>query len=460
MSVAIDHFACWLFRNALLPAGDRIFGQRMMSRLRMLENAQWWSRDRLHEERDRLLRQTVAESYASVPLYRDLMNDAGLTPADLRTPADLQKLPIITKDRFRAGHPHRNVRKTPFKTHEVHTSGSTGKNFAVVEDTETRGWYLSSFLLSLEWAGWKVGQAHMQTGMTLSRDAVRRCKDSLMRCTYVSAFDLDDASVDRALDILDSKKIEHLWGYAASLYYFGLRAKARGWNRPLRSTVTWGDNLYPHFREAIESAFGTKVIDTYGVGEGIQVSAQCEYGNYHVHTLDTIVEYVDDEGQAAPADQAANLILTRLHTGAMPLIRYQVGDMGIRGDSSLCPCGRGFDRMQEILGRDTDIVITPSGNRLIVEFFNGIIDDIPEIDSFQVIQEAPDAILVKIVPVAEWTEGNRRELVDAMLRSGADGLRIDVERVENIRPVGGKRRYVINKLESQHRTNRAMAQKD
>lgn len=436
----------WLLSHALLPAGDLAFGQRMIRRLRFLQAAQYWPLHRLHAERDRLLRQVVLTAWQEVPFYRRLMQSSGVLPSDLRTPADLARLPVVTKDMLRAGYPALTTRPTGQRTYEAHTSGSTGKNFAVVEDAHTRGWYLSSFLLSLQWAGWQFGEAHLQTGMTLHRNLPRVLKDKLLRCHYVSAFDLDDAHLDAALDLLERHRIRHLWGYAASLYHLALRASARGWNRPLASAVTWGDNLYPHFRRAIESAFHTPVYDTYGIGEGIQVSAQCGHdGNYHVHALDVIVEYLDDDSQPVPPGAPGNLILTRLHPGPMPLIRYRVGDVGIRGDQSPCPCGRTFERMQAIEGRDTDIVVTPAGNRLIVEFFNGLVDDVPEIDSFQVVQHRPDAIRLLLVPRDGYTEATGRRLIDEMHAHGAAGLAIGIEVVPEI-PLtpGGKRRYVIN----------------
>jgi phenylacetate-CoA ligase len=442
-----DRTWSWLLGNVILPAGDAAFGQRMLSRLRFLEQAQWWDRERLHAERDRRLSGLMTVAYDQVPYYRQLMDQAGVKPNDIRCPADLSKIPITTKAMLRAGYPHRTTRDTGQRTYESHTSGSTGENFAVLEDAATRGSYLSSFLLSLQWAGWEIGERHLQTGMTLTRNLPRRLKDRLLRCHYVSAFDLDDNHIDRALDIVEQKRIEHLWGYAASLYFFAKRALERGWNRRLRSAVTWGDNLYPHYRETIERAFQVRVLDTYGIGEGTQVSAQCGQGGYHIHTLDVVVEYVDDRGNPVPPDQAGNLILTRLHPGPMPLIRYQVGDVGISGDQAPCPCGRGFDRMQAILGRDTDVVLTPSGNRLIVEFFNGIIDDVPEVDSFQVIQERLDCISVRVVPRAGFTDQTKAGLVSAMKQNGAADLEIHVQCVDEIRLTpGGKRRYVISKL--------------
>lgn len=437
----------WTLRNLILPAADFAQGQSSMDRLRFLESAQWWPKERLHQARDQQLQALIQVANYEIPLYREMWSAAGIAPGDIRTAADLVRLPIMTKAIFRAGHPAKTTRDTGQRTYEAHTSGSTGENFAVTEDARTRGWYQASFLLALEWAGWQLGEAHLQTGMTLNRKSWRRWKDSLLRCHYFSAFDLDDAHIDQALNVMDSQRIDHLWGYAASLYYFARRARQRGWNRPLKSVVTWGDNLYPHYRKEMELAFSSKVFDTYGVGEGMQVSAQCAEGNYHVHALDTIVEYADDHGNPVPADSPGQILLTRLHAGPMPLIRYRVGDLGIAGNQSLCPCGRPLDRMQGISGRDTDIVLTPSGNRLIVEFFNGIVDDIPAIDSFQVIQESLDSIQMTIVPRPGYSEETKRELIETMLRNGAGGLRIDVEVADSI-PLtpGGKRRYVMNRI--------------
>jgi phenylacetate-CoA ligase len=193
----------WFLRNLALPAGDLAFGQRSMHRLKFLEKAQWWDRGRLHAERDHLLREVISTSYREVPFYRQLMDQARVKPEDIRTAADLSRLPVCTKDMLRNGYPHLTTRLTGQRPYETHTSGSTGKNFAIMEDAETKGWYLASFLLALEWAGWRIGMPHLQTGMTLKRNFERELKDRVFRCHYVSAFDLDDAHIDRALDLLE-----------------------------------------------------------------------------------------------------------------------------------------------------------------------------------------------------------------------------------------------------------------
>jgi phenylacetate-CoA ligase len=438
----------WALRTLLIPMGDRVFGSRVARRLRFLEKAQWWDADRILSEREGLLKQVIRTAYEEVPFYRDSLRDAGLKPEDIRTPADLRRLPLVTKQMLIAGYPAYTTRRTGQRTYESFTSGSTGTNFRVLEDAETAGWYRSSYLLALQWSGFHVGDPHVQTGMNLSRSLDRRLKDWLARCHYVSAFELGDPALDAILDEMDRRSIKFLFGYPASLFYLAGRARQRGWNGHLTAAVTWGDTLYPVYRNSIESAFGTRVFDTYGCAEGMQIAAQCGFGRtYHIHALDVVAEFVDDAGQPVREGERGNLVLTRLHAGPMPFIRYRIGDVGRSGKSRRCECGRGFEVMESVEGRETDIVITPSGNRLIVHFFTGILEYFAEIDSFQVIQERPGEIVLRVVPRGSFSEANATRIVAALQEHGAHDLEIHVQLVDHI-PVAatGKRRFVIGKL--------------
>jgi phenylacetate-CoA ligase len=239
-----------------------------------------------------------------------------------------------------------------------------------------------------------------------------------------------------------------LSGYPGSLYFLARRALARGWNVPMRSVVTWGDNLVPHYRRTIEQAFGRRVFDTYGCAEGMQVSAQCGSGpHYHVHMLDVIVEYLDDDNLPVPVGRPGHIVLTRLHPGPMPLIRYRIGDVGTAGTDTVCGCGRQWELMDSIQGRNTDVVVTPSGNRLIVHFFTGILEHFREIEAFQVEQNELDSIDLRIVPTPEF-DGEVAESVRLRLsEKGAADLKIHIEPVSNIPiPPSGKHKFVISKV--------------
>jgi phenylacetate-CoA ligase len=248
---------------------------------------------------------------------------------------------------------------------------------------------------------------------------------------------------------MERNRIQFIWGYPGSIYYLARRALQQGWNTPLRAVATWGDTLYSHYRTTIETAFQTRVFDQYGIGEGIMISAQCGVGShYHIFSPDVIVEYLGKDEQPVAEGEVGELVITRLHPGPMPLIRYRVGDVGVSGNSRRCTCGRAFEIQESILGRETDVVITPSGNRLIVHFFTGILEYFNQIDTFQVIQDSPDFIHLHIEPRANATLDQPviNNVIGQLQWRGAD-IDIRVEVVDTIPMLpNGKRRFVINKL--------------
>ena len=448
----LDRFggAIWtsLLRNVILPIGDRAFGQRMMERLRFLEKAQWWDPERIARERDRALVSLLDVAYREVPFYRFLMERERVRPGDVRGVGDLHRLPVVTKEDLRKEVYGSVTRPTGQRVYTTSTSGSTGANFTVREDAYTFGWYLASAMLTWEWGGWEIGRHHLQTGINPERNLKRRLKDWLVRCYYVSAYDLTDQALTLHLNEVERSGITFLLGYPGSLYLLARQARKLGWNRSMTGIVTWGDNLYGHYREEIEKVFGTDVHDTYGMSEGIQIAAQCNgSAPYHILSLDVAVEFLDDSSNPVKPDEVGNIVVTRLHPGPMPFIRYKTGDVGIRGAHGPCACGRGFELMRRIEGRETDIVLTPGGNRLIVHFFTGILEKFGQIQSFQVVQEEIESITLRVVPGVGYSPEISRQVVEDLRSHGAGELRIHVEEVRDI-PLAPsqKRRFVVSRL--------------
>jgi len=437
----------WLLKRLIFPLGDLVTNQNMMQRLAYLEKAQWWEPERIEHIRNQSLTELVKIVYSQVPYYREIMDQVGVRPEEIQTPEALRRIPVSTKESLRANYPERVSRPTGRKTYEASTSGSSGANFYVREDADTAGRYRACFLLALEWAGWHFGESQVQTGISPQRSLDRKLKDFLLQCHYISAYDLTDPHLDATLDLIEKYRIDHLWGYPGSLYLLAQRAILRGWNRPLRSIATWGDNLIPQYRRTIEAAFQNQVFDTYGCSEGVQISAQCEFGNYHLHDLDTIVEFLDDDDFPVQPNQTGNIVVTRLHPGPMPFIRYKLGDLGVAGENQVCKCGRGFRLMKSIQGRDTDIIITPGGNRLIVHFFTGVLEYFPEIKYFQVIQEKLETLTLRIVPANGYNQMTGNRIITRLKEKGLNDLKINVEEVAEI-PLSpaGKRRFVISNV--------------
>jgi phenylacetate-CoA ligase len=121
--------------------------------------------------------------------------------------------------------------------------------------------------------------------------------------------------------------------------------------------------------------------------------------------------------------------------------------MGIMGQAESCPCGRGLETMVSIDGRDTDVIITPRGNRLIVHFFTGIFEYYPSIDTFKITQDRPGAILVEIVPRQDFKLAHWELIKNEIKEKGDPTMEIDMEIVQSI-PLesSNKRRFVVSKL--------------
>jgi phenylacetate-CoA ligase len=436
-----------VLRNFVLPIGDLLFGQKMISRLKFLERVQWWNPEQITVKQSEELKNLVQIAYNEVPFYRNMMKIHNIDPVKINSAQDLQQFPVVNKTILKSGYPDLTVRNTGRRTYEARTSGSTGENFAVREDLFTAGWYRATLLLTLEWAGWSIGVPHVQTGMTLQRSLDRKLKDWILGCHYVSAYNLDDIHLTQMLEIIEKQKIKFIWGYPGSLYHLALYAIKTGRNIPLKSAVTWGDMLYPQYRLAIEQAFKTKVFDTYGCAEGFHIAGQCGVGDhYHIHDLDVIVEILDDNDCPVKPGTPGHVVVTRLHPGPMPLIRYRVGDIAY-SQEGYCECGRGFSLLGGIEGRDTDIVITPEGNRLIVHFFTGILEHFPEIESFQVIQENKEDLLLRIVPGGQTDPLLSNRINNALKEKGTGSLNIKIDFVNDIPlTTAGKRRFIISKL--------------
>jgi phenylacetate-CoA ligase len=97
---------------------------------------------------------------------------------------------------------------------------------------------------------------------------------------------------------------------------------------------------------------------------------------------------LDDYGNEVAVGELGHVVLTRLDGYSMPLIRYRLGDLAIKEDESKeCKCGRPFPMIKKIIGRDTDVVRSPTGNALIIHFFTAIFEHFSEIKQFQVYQK-------------------------------------------------------------------------
>lgn len=142
----------------------------------------------------------------------------------------------------------------------------------------------------------------------------------------------------------------------------------------------------PATRQRIESAWGARVFDHWGMTEIASLGIECVENPSGLHLLETdvIAEILDPAtGEPAPPGQEGELVITNLGRLGSPLIRYRTGDL-VRADAEPCPCGRELLRLKGgILGRSDDMV-TIRGNNVFPSSIEAILREFNEIAEYRI----------------------------------------------------------------------------
>ncbi|MBL6705184.1 MAG: AMP-binding protein [Planctomycetaceae bacterium] len=146
----------------------------------------------------------------------------------------------------------------------------------------------------------------------------------------------------------------------------------------------------PSIRSRIESAWGARVIDHWGMTEIGALGVECAEnpGGLHILESECIAEIINPETlEPATADslgvRRGELVVTNLGRLGSPLIRYRTGDL-VESDSEACVCGRALLRLKGgILGRADDM-ITIRGNNVFPSSVEAILREFDQLAEFRI----------------------------------------------------------------------------
>jgi phenylacetate-CoA ligase len=299
----------------------------------------------------------------------------------------LKKFPVLTKSLLKKNtesiltQPKESLLKNG-------SSGSTGEQTIIYWSKKEQTINRATQLLWWKWANYTIGDRLIQTGITPVRKGLKKYKDFFFRTHYVHAFSHNPSKITSLLKSLNPNKEYVLAGYASSLFVFSKIAKENNIHFKVKSAISWGDKLFEHYKKSIQDVFDCKTYETYGSSEGFMIGSQKDLDFLYIMSTNVFVEILDDDGNEVEDGQLGHVVVTNLNGFAMPLIRYKIGDLAIKLPKTKYPKTRALNLpiFQKIIGRDTDIIKTPSGNYMVVHSFTGIFEHIPEIKQFCVIQ--------------------------------------------------------------------------
>jgi phenylacetate-CoA ligase len=137
-------------------------------------------------------------------------------------------------------------------------------------------------------------------------------------------------------------------------------------------------------------------------------------------------------------------VVTDLNNFCMPFIRYRIGDLAVALDPAVpCPCGRGLPRLGRIEGRVQSMILGADGHVVPGSLFPHLFKDYDfVIRQFQVVQEEPGAVRLKVVKAARFDEKVFADALGILRRYLGECTHIDVEFVDHIPMVRTGKRQV------------------
>lgn len=397
------------------------------------------------------LKRLLDHAYENVPFYRRRLDDLGLHPTDIKSPEDWCRIPVLTRtdvqenleDLIATDHDRGSIRQNT-------TGGSSGTPMAFYEDDAGTVYHKANNLRFRAWAGCEMGEKiaflwgadrDIPTRSWAERQRIR----FLRREKWLNSFNVTQEKMEKFAWELKRWRPKYILAYASSAYLFASFLRERGIDgiRPV-AVETSADKLHDFQRQVIEDAFQCPVFDYYGSREIGGIAGECElHSGLHVFSDIVHVEVLRD-GQPTPIGEVGEVFVTSLVNYAMPLIRYQNGDLARWRDES-CLCGRPYPLLAEVVGRACDAVTTPNGQFVHGEFFSHLFYGIDGVRRYQVHQKSLNEVSIVVESSAGLSEGTLETLRQKAERHLGAGIEVRMRVVDEI-PLTptGKYRYVIS----------------
>lgn len=206
--------------------------------------------------------------------------------------------------------------------------------------------------------------------------------------------------------------------------------------------------------QKIGKIFQIKPYQMYGSTENPFASSICTQGWYHINNDVVILEPVDAEYRpVTPGTMSHTVLVTNLVNKVQPIIRYDQGDR-ILVKPEACPCGNPRPAIR-VQGRTADALVfaTPDGKYVSIPplLFVTLIDHMPGIELFQVVQTSPNSLRIRLHYQANYDRHQQdrqwqtlsAELTRMLQGHGLDYINLERATEPPQQSQGGKFRLVI-----------------
>lgn len=404
----------------------------------------------------RRIRATVAHAYQHVPYYREAMRRLGLRPPDLRTAADLAKLPLIEREQLQRDPEYFVSRAQPLTDYvEAQSSGSTGepvKFFRYVPGvwSQVLGFErMEPMLARLSGRRWHRREALLvpPSNRTSPADAGADVQWLGLHLRVIcGTFSLFEPPAETAPRI-ERFRPDLIRGYGSYIeaLYVHLLSQERPIHRP-KVVIFVADPISDPVRRMMREELGVPVLSLYQAVESGIVGWECEHQRGHHLNVDlSPIRIVDANRLEVATGESGEVVVSNLVNRGTILLNYRLGDLA-RLIPGRCQCGRSLPLLSEVEGRTTDWLWSASGRPMHPQTLRAILRAVEGVRRFQLVQERPGHVRIITVaaPGADHDEIRARVVEEA--RRLDEPIEAEVEFSDTLpRTQGGKVRTFVTR---------------
>ena len=321
------------------------------------------SLDELRAIQNEKLVKQVKHVYENVEYYRNLMDEKGVKPEDIKSIDDLHKLPFLTKADLRDAYPY-GLLATDLKNcvRIQSTSGTTGRRvvaFYTQKDVDLWEECCARAIKAVGGTNEDVCQVAYGYGLFTGGPGLNGGSHKVGCLTLP----MSSGNTERQIQFMQDLHATILCCTPSYAAYIGETLKEMGLTPEdidLKAGIFGAEPWTEEMRRDIEKSLGIKAYDIYGLTEtsGPGVSFECEeQTGMHINEDHFLAEIIDPEtGEVLPEGSKGELVFTSLDKEAFPLLRYRTRDICVLSRKK-CSCGRTLIKMSKPMGRSDDMMI-------------------------------------------------------------------------------------------------------
>jgi phenylacetate-CoA ligase len=310
------------------------------------------------------LRDLVDRIAVSVPFYRKKLGEIGYRPGDLKSLADLSRLPFTTKDDLRENYPFGLFAVPMERVVRIHaSSGTTGKPTVVGYTRRDIDTWSELMARTLSCGGTTRGDVvHNAYGYGLFTGGLGAHYGA--EKIGAAVIPMSGGNTKRQILIMKdfgSTVLLSTPSYALNIAELLPEEGVKPTDLKLRCGLFGAEPWSEAMRKEIEARLRLSAVDIYGLSEviGPGVASECIEGKSGLHVFEDhfIPEIIDPKtGAVLPYGEIGELVFTTITKEAFPVLRYRTRDIS-RLVAEPCVCGRTLVRMERISGRTDDMLI-------------------------------------------------------------------------------------------------------